>query len=452
MNTLTQRTKKFLEVIIGHPENYRYLLGVSGGPDSMAMAKIFQELGYKMGIAHCNFLLRETEAPKETELVRSWADQNGFPLFISYFDTSQYARRQKISIQMAARELRYQWFEKLRHEEGYDFICTAHQLDDQKETFFINLLRGTGIKGLRAMEPLSEKILHPLLFATRDEIMEFIESENIPYRIDSSNLQTKYLRNKIRLEIFPLLDKIYPGWNTHFEHTLERLSFAADVFEDYLREHLKERIKMNDDEVRVDFSSLENSKHAPAFLYEIIKDFNFNYPQAMNLAEALKNNTRKKFLSTSHCIYTKGSSFCIQPFKLRGQESYFISSIKNTSDSPIAFNFKLYSKDDFPGFQKNSCYAYFDYDQLTFPLQLRHWRQGDYIQPLGMKGQKKISDLLIQNKIPLYRKKDIWLLCDKDEVLWVVGLRTSEHAKVTDITDKILQLEVPKEYVDSLHE
>ncbi len=453
MNTLTQRTKKYLEHVLGHPENYRYLLGVSGGPDSMAMGKIFQELGFNLGIAHCNFLLRKAEAQEETEFVRSWANQNNFPLFINYFETAQYAEQQKISIQMAARALRYQWFEKIRHEQGYDFICTAHQLDDQKETFFINLLRGTGLNGLRGLEPLSGKILHPLLFASRNEIMEFIAQEQLPYRIDSSNLHHDYLRNKIRLKVFPLLDKTYPGWSTHFEYTLQRLAFAADVFEDYLRTNLKDRIIEHDDEVRVDFSGFENSKHAVAFLYEIIKGFNFNYPQAIHLAEALKNSPGKKFLSPTHCIYTKGSTFCIQQLREEQRTTFSISSLEDITDYPVPFKFRLYNKDNFPGFQKNPRYACFDYDRLNFPLQLRLWRQGDYFQPLGMKGRKKVSDLLIHQKIPLYRKKDVWLLCDKDdEVIWVVGLRTSEHAKITDDTQNILQIEIPQEHVDVLHE
>lgn len=304
-DSLLQGFRFFISTLTEEPDSKSYLLAVSGGPDSMAMTHLFLKTGFKISVAHCNFGLRGAESDREEVFVKEWMHRHGIPTYVKKFNTQAYADKKGLSIQLAARELRYLWFEELRKEIGADFIATAHHLDDSRETLIINILRGTGIAGLAGIPARAGNIIRPLLFTTRSKIEDYLQSNQVPYVTDSSNLHTDYLRNQLRLEIIPALRKAWPGWDASFPDTLARLSFAASVFQQKMKEEREKRFVSQDVSWHILTNDIQPGETGAQLLYELLKAYGFNLHQTREIAQALAKSPGRTFFSNTHRITTE---------------------------------------------------------------------------------------------------------------------------------------------------
>ena len=446
-DSLFQGFRLFLNALTEEPNNKSYLLAVSGGPDSMAMTHLFLKAGLKISVAHCNFGLRGAESDREEAFVREWMHAQGIPTYIKKFSTRAYADEKGLSIQLAARELRYSWFEELRTEIQADFIATAHHLDDSRETLIINILRGTGIAGLAGIPARTGNIIRPLLFTTRNKIEDYLQSSQVPFVTDSSNLHTDYLRNQLRLEIIPALRKAYPGWDASFPDTLARLSFAASVFQQKINEEREKRFVPQNASWHILTNDIQPTETGAQLLYELLKAYGFNLDQTREIAQALVKSPGRTFFSNTHRITTE-RGFLELTEVLPSQSGLFIQIMPDTEEveaGPYKMRFTRIETKDFRGFVPGNQVAWFDYHKLSFPLIVRNWRQGDRMQPLGMDGWQKVSDLFIHYKLSRAEKECLPLLCCGEEVIWLPGLRSSGRFKVDGHTCLILKVEISRE-------
>lgn len=443
-DALSAGFKEFLRTLPENAENDHFLLAVSGGPDSMAMTHLFLNAGLRISVAHCNFGLRAAESDREEQFVQAWMTEKSIPVYTQKFNTRSYAEEQGLSIQLAARELRYHWFEELRQQIGARWIATAHHLDDSRETLLINLLRGTGIAGLAGIPARTGNIIRPLLFATRQEIEDYLRMHNIPFVVDSSNLHADYLRNQLRLEIIPALRRAWPGWDASFADTLARLSFAAGVFRKKMQEEEKKRFVKSGDAWHISTSDLPPDEETAQLLYELLKGYGFNLDQTREMTQALSKTPGRLFLSNTHRITIERGFLELSP--LREAETELLAEVfpetQQIHTGAYTLSFSKVDIRDFRGFTPGNTSAWFDFHKLSFPLIIRRWRQGDRIQPLGMKGWQKISDLFVQAKLTKAQKENLPLLCCADEVIWVPGLRSSERYKVDSHTRLILRVDL----------
>ncbi len=415
----------------------KILLTVSGGMDSMAMVYLFKQNNLSFGVAHCNFQLRGDDASKDEEFVKTFATNNNIAFHAEAFDTQKYATEKGISIQMAARELRYDWFEKIRTEHHYDYIATAHHKNDVAETMLINLTKGTGLAGLHGIKNKNEKIVRPLLCFKRADIVNYVKENNIPYREDLSNSDTKYTRNAIRHQIIPELEKINPN-------LIETLTVAANQFledEKIIADKIviaKEQLfEEEDDGYHIEIAKLKELTPLNSYLYYFLRDYNFNASTVNDIIEGLDSQSGKTFLSSTHQIVKDRKSLILKKVEVNPIERI---EIKSTKEFPFNWRLTDYS-DDFK-METSKQYAYIDAEKIQFPLMLRKWEQGDAFQPLGMKGNKKISDFLIDNKVSVLDKDKIKVLESKDQILWVVGHRIDDNFKIRSSTKKVLILSI----------
>tara|TARA_B100000902_G_scaffold27181_1_gene32734 strand:- start:10749 stop:12071 length:1323 start_codon:yes stop_codon:yes gene_type:complete len=413
-------------------KNSKLLLAVSGGADSIALAYLLNQLGYNFIIAHCNFKLRGKESDNDEFFVKEFANNIGVKYYTKSFKTQDFSIKNKISLQMAARDLRYEWFEKIREKRQCDFIVTGHHQDDSVETFFINLLRGTGIKGMLGINNINGRIIRPLLFASKLEILEFTNKKKIEFREDMSNKDVKYTRNKIRLELIPLLNEINPSFQNTLDKEKDYLSLVSEL---YFREiDLKrERILKKKGELfHISKSDLKKLKPLKAYLYEFLKPFGFS--NIDDVISAIPKQSGKKFYSDSHRIIIDRKDLIIQKITNNEQQNFIIQRNDKNLLFPLHLNFKVTDKIEI---KKDKQLAMLDFDKLNFPLVLRKWNRGDHFVPLGIKGKKKISDFFIDKKISIPNKENIWLLCSGKEIVWIVNYRISEMFKITETSKKM---------------
>jgi tRNA(Ile)-lysidine synthase len=418
----------------------KIILAVSGGLDSVCMASLFHEAKYNFAIAHCNFGLRGEESDGDEEFVKKLAKKYKVPFFVQHFNTSDFAEREKISIQMAARELRYVWFNELLTQQKYDKIAVAHHQNDVLETMLLNLVRGTGIAGLHGISAVKGKIVRPLLFADRKEIMQYVAEHNLGWREDSSNESNKYSRNLIRNEVVSLLKKINPDLENTIRQTSEKVSAAEKVFEEHIEKLSKEIFT---EKGGVQYFKLHqftgNDCNVPV-LFELLKDFGFSYPMVKEIFASLESTPGKKFESATHLLVKDREQLVITGKDLSG----FMGLLLDEGISElVAGNFRLSiessSKKDFK-ISSSKDIACLDMDKLKFPLELRKWKEGDWFCPLGMNKKKKLSDFLIDQKVPLNLKEKVYVLTSNDAVTWVVGHRVDDRFKITEKTKKILSV------------
>ena len=421
------------------PES-RILAAVSGGIDSIVLCEVLHQLKYDFAIAHCNFGLRAEEAEADQVFVKKLAKKYNVPFFTENFSTRAFAEQEKLSIQMAARTLRYQWFEQVRQQEGYDYIATAHHSNDTTETILLHLTKGTGIAGLHGIPPKNGHIIRPLLSVTKDDIYDFVTSEKIIWREDSSNETTKYQRNKIRHEVIPVLKEINPNLEEKMQHTAERVSHAEAIVEAYI-EHLREQtIKEAENAVYISLVPLRNATGLPVVLHELLRPYNFSYTVVLELVEALEGISGKQFDSPTHTLVKDRDQLVITPRSLSSFGSTAIyegdTSVEagNLSFSICYVDAAIYKLNTKPHV------AALDADQLKFPLKLRPWQEGDWFVPLGMNGKKKISDFLIDKKVPANLKPQTLALVSEQSIAWVVGHRPDNRFKVTDKTQRVVEI------------
>lgn len=420
----------------------RVLAAVSGGVDSMVMLSLLAESGYRLGIAHCNFQLRGPEAEEDELLVEEMAGRYGLPFYNRRFDTVAEMEATGESVQMAARRLRYTWFDELCREHGYTHIAIAHQADDSAETFFINLLRGTGLRGLTGINVVNGKVVRPLLFATRKDIIEYALNHKIPYREDSSNASTKYIRNKIRLGIIPRIREISPQFVPMMTANVERLTEAQSFIDRGMAVIRRESVKKEGDADVIDLSLIDPELPLKFVIFELLRSYGFHGEVIDKLYLALERGTTgKRFYAKDRVVYLDRGRLMVVPIPEDDECAIEVaaeSRRKYVGGGVILF--EHLTIDDIEKLQQPDNVALIDEDKLCYPLVLRRWKEGDSFQPFGMDGHKKVSDYLIDAKVSLPDKGRQFVLVSGGQIVWLVGRRVDERFRVDASTENVLKL------------
>lgn len=418
----------------------KILVAVSGGIDSVVLCEVLHQLKYEFAVAHCNFGLRAEDAEADQLFVKKLAKKYDVPFFTENFNTRAFAGQEKLSIQMAARTLRYAWFERVRQQEGYDYIATAHHSNDLSETILLHLTKGTGIAGLHGIPPKNGHIIRPMLSITKDDIYEYVTERKLIWREDTSNETTKYQRNKIRHEVIPVLKEINPNLEETMQHTAERVSHAESIVSAYIENLREQSIKEAENAWYVSLKPLQNATGLPVVLHELLRPFNFSYSVVLELVEALDGLSGKQFDSPTHTLVKDRDQLVITPRNLSSFGSILIQEgDTQVQAGDVYFSIKYVDADKYKLNTKPHVAA-LDADQLRFPLKLRAWQEGDWFVPLGMNGKKKISDFLIDKKIPANLKDRILLLISDQSVAWVVNQRLDNRFKVTEKTQRVVEI------------
>ncbi|OUN76990.1 tRNA lysidine(34) synthetase TilS [Alistipes sp. An116] len=421
----------------------RILLTVSGGVDSMVMLSLFVRCGYTVGVAHCNFQLRGAESDEDEVLVQKEAAKYGVPCYNRRFETAAEMERTGESMEMAARRLRYAWFDELSRQEGYTVVAIAHHADDSIETFFINLLRGTGLRGLTGISTQVGKVIRPLLFASRREILEYAAANHIPYREDSSNRSTKYLRNKIRLGLIPRIREINPKFTSLMCRNLARLT-DAQLFINHGIERIRALAVTSD----AGIDTIHLDRIDPAFprefvIYELLNSaYGFKGDVIDSLCHALEQGaTGRRFYARDHVATIDRGRILVSP--IAPEDPCLVSVPKGTQRSycgNAVLYFEYCDIDTIKNFGVPEQIAQLDADRLQFPLTLRRWKEGDWFIPFGMSGRKKVSDFLIDAKVSLPEKQRQFVLLSGDDIVWLVGRRIDDRYRLTSTTENVLRI------------
>jgi tRNA(Ile)-lysidine synthase len=424
----------------------RILIAVSGGLDSVVLCGLFKHAGFQFAIAHCNFKLRGTESDADATFVHSLAEQYKAKFYSKEFDTKQYADAHKCSIQVAAREMRYAWFEELQATEKFDFIATAHHLNDNIETVLFNLAKGTGIKGLRGILPKHDKLIRPLLFAPREEIEAFAKQHNLSWREDSSNASDKYSRNFIRHNIVPLFKELNPSFETSFANNLNIFSELETQFDAHFRKVSKTLFFSKHGDVYIAIEALKKLSDRRTILFTYLQPHGFTSSQVDDILSGLNNNAGRQFFTDNarliqdrkFLILTKGNA-------ATASEHFIYDDISEILTSDFVFTqIKLENKNS--EIEKSPFIAMIDASKILYPLVLRRWKAGDYFYPIGMNNKKKkLKKFLTDIKLPLHEKEKVWVVESDKKIVWVVGLRLDERFKITEQTEQLVRLQVGKQ-------
>ena len=425
-------------------QNFSFLLGkklllaTSGGLDSMVMADLFRKLPFEIAIAHCNFQLRGLESFGDQDFVKNYADANGIPLFLTQFDTEAFAKDYKLSIQVAARELRYSWFYELLETKKYDYILTAHHADDNLETFIVNLVRGTGIDGLTGIPAQNEKVIRPFLIFSRSEIKDYAKENNIDWREDSSNASDKYMRNKIRHNLIPILKELNPDFLSSFYKTQAYLEESQAMAEDASIMVYQQVAKENGEEIHFDLNQLKKLPNYKSYLYQWLNEFGFSAWE--DIYDLVEGQSGKQVFSSGFRLLKNRDFLILTPVDFQEEdEEVFIS--KDQMEVKVPLNLSFSKVADISLVSNSTIFV--DEDKLMFPLVLRRWKQGDSFQPFGMEGKsKKVSKFFKDNKLSLIEKRNTWILCSDNQIVWIVGLRQDERFKIESSTKEILKIQL----------
>ena len=429
----------------------KLLLTVSGGVDSMVMLDIFSHFPNEKAVVHCNFQLRGEESNKDEDLVVRKAREYGYPVFTKRFETEDYARKNHLSIQMAARELRYRYFEELADRHGYTKILTAHHLDDRIETFFIHLLRGSGPKGLQGIPVQRGRYIRPVLNISKKEILDYARENHIAYREDLSNASDKYLRNQIRHSLLPALEKIDPHYHKSLIQTMEYqkqyAAFAESKLEDFIRQHLTRTRQ----QYRLPLSVLKDNPGTPLILYHWLSDYGFTPDNLQNIHQHIRQHQAgKHFIANNHILLIDRKYLILSPVKKQDPLPLILRTENGKITRPLTLKWKTLDRTEAFKISADPLQAFLDKDKLKQPLIVRKWKEGDRFKPLGMTGMKKVSDFLIDKKINRIDKENIFVLTSGKEIAWIVGLQISDSFKIDENTKTVFHLQTgnPPEKTD----
>ncbi|WP_282038052.1 tRNA lysidine(34) synthetase TilS [Saccharicrinis aurantiacus] len=441
---MLQQFKKYIHESCQVKDSAKVLVALSGGADSMVLLHLLSQANIPVIAAHCNFNLRGSESDADEGFVRTQCKHRGIKLYVKHFETKEYAATHKVSIEMAARDLRYTWFNKLIENEGANYIATGHHKDDSIETFFLNLTRGTGIKGLMGIKPKVGNIIRPLLTFTRTQIEEFCKQEHIQYVTDSSNLESVYTRNKIRNKILPLFKQINPSFAETMMQNMDVLS-QVEAIKDSSIEAIRNRIVVDQDgEMLISRKHLNELDHLLLFLFDLLKPLTFNSSQIKEIATCLNTKSSgKQFFSRTHRLIIDRFNIIVLPKEEGIDESLFFidSSVKSITD-PLQIDINSNIEAAEYTIKKDSTIGQFDADLLEYPLTVRRWKHGDQFRPLGMKNFKKLSDFFIDQKYSLKQKEDAWLLLSGGDIIWIIGDRGDDRYKITAKTKRVITFQI----------
>ncbi len=421
--------------------NEKILLAVSGGVDSMVMLNLFHKTGFSFSVAHCNFSLRGQESDGDESLVTKICAEKGIELFCIRFETEKYAQDNKQSIQVAARNLRYDWFNRLCDKHRFNKIAIAHNRDDVAETVILNLTRGTGLKGLSGIKLINGKVIRPLLDFSRNEIVAYAKEHLVIFREDSSNSSVKYARNRIRHNVLPELEKLNPSVKRSIAEMANHVHESWNLIEDYLLKLKKEIVYVEKEKVLYSIQSLLNEKYSKLFLFEELNLYGFSYDTIEQITKSFHSQSGKVFYSTTHQLLHDRDYFVLTERDEVERAIVMIDKGCKSIGSPLTLRIDIINKSDFFEIPKEPEFALLDFEKLTFPLELRLWQAGDKFMPLGMDQFKKISDFLIDLKVPLVDKDKVYVLTSNNEIVWVVGMRIDNRFKVDKMTQSIYRIE-----------
>ena len=430
---LTYDVQRFIEEKDLFNLQDKVLVALSGGADSVALFRILLSLGYTCECAHCNFHLRGLESDRDESFVRQLCEEHSIPLHVTHFDTSAYAKEHHLSIEMAARELRYEWFEQIRKEIGASVIAVAHHRGDSVETFLLNLMRGAGINGLKGIPVKNGYIVRPLLSVSREGILDYLQSIKQDYVTDSTNLEDEYMRNKIRLNILPLMKEVNPSVMETIQETTFRLSEVAGIYQQDRMEAIAHKVTFLSPEMfRISLTDILEDVAPISFLHEVLSPKGFNASQIRDIFRSLSSSqSGKRFFTTEWevlrdreylWIQKKGSSQLIPEL--------IIEEIERTPSFVIP---------------RDKHIACLDADLLNHPLTIRKWEKGDKFIPLGMNGKKKVSDYLTDKKFSLFQKENQYVVCSGEDIVWLVNERSDHRYRITDSTQRILLIQIKKD-------
>lgn len=416
----------------------KLLLATSGGLDSMVMAHLFSTLNFDIALAHCNFQLRGNESLEDQFFVQNYAAANDIPVFITQFDTQSFANDYKLSTQVAARELRYNWFYELLENENFDYILTAHHADDNIETFLIHLIRGSGLDGFTGIPAQNESVIRPLLAFSREEIFNYATANAIQWREDSSNSSDKYLRNKIRHDLVPILKELNPSFLTSFQNTQKYLNDAQVMVEDatiMIYQQVATEVK---DEIHYNIDKLKILPNYKSYLYQWLKDYGFSAWD--DIYELVDSQSGKQVFSKHFRLLKDRHTLILAPIvEKESSEVYYIEENQIEVKYPIKLTI---SKQNFHSNTDNS-FIFVDEDKLKFPLSLKKYEEGAVFQPFGMDGKsKKVSKLFKDEKLSLLQKENTWILYSNEDIVWVIGIRQDERFKIDTNTKNSIQIAI----------
>lgn len=423
--------------------NHKILIAISGGIDSVVMAHALKELHFKIELAHCNFKLRGDESDNDQKFVENLAKVWNLPLHIKQFDTNQISKELKLNTQETARKIRYEWFQEIIEMHSFDVIAIAHNADDQVETVLINYGRGCGISGLHGIPYKNGQIVRPLLNSPRIEIENYAKDNRLNFRIDSSNLEKKYTRNRLRHEVVPVLKKTFPNFLQNAINNTELILKQEQIYFSKV-DDFRKFISLNQDETVVDLLPFQEQKNGEIILFELLKKYSFSYRQIEKLLKQESIPSGQKYINHSFIAITHQSKLIIKPNStVETASEYWIENPQETEHLPFSLTFEHLSPRHVQNLyllEANEIYV--DTDKIIFPLCLRPWKPGDRIYPYGLKGSKKVQDLFSDLKMNLFEKQNVWILESDNKIVWIINIRADRRFNVDNKTEQIFKLRV----------
>lgn len=438
---LVRRFKQYVKEENLFQQKDKLLLAVSGGVDSVVLCELCKQAGYDFVIAHCNFQLRGAESNRDEKFVKEVAKKYNAKLVVKRFDTEKYATDNKLTIQVAARELRYEWFQEIIQDSAFNIqhILTAHHANDNIETMLMNFFKGTGINGLKAILPKQAKIARPLLFAGKEEIISFAKEHKLEFVEDSSNASDKYTRNYFRNKLIPGIKEVFPQVEENLLNNLQRFREAEQLYQQAIDQHKKKLLEQRGNEIHIPVLKLLKAQPLHSIVYEIIKDFGFTAHQADDCIALLKSETGKYIQSPSYRIIRNRAWIIISPNETTEANNVLIEREGDIDFIEGKLEIKKLQTSNLKP-QTSHQTAQLDAEKINFPIFLRKWKQGDYFYPLGMNKKKKLSRFFIDQKLSLTQKEKAWVIEMNKKIVWVVGMRIDDRFKITDATKEILQI------------
>ena len=433
---MLQKFKEHININFPFLKDKKLLIAISGGVDSVVLTHLLHELNFDISLAHCNFQLREKESDLDEEFIELLAQKTSNQIFKIKFDTEQFALKNKLSTQIAARELRYNWFQEVIKKHNFDYVLTAHHADDNLETFLINLTRGSGLDGFTGIPKINGNIVRPLLAFSREEILAYAKTNTIDWREDASNATTKYIRNKIRHKVLPVLKEINPNLLETFAKTLENLQESKQIIEDKIADISSEVINSKNDVLKINIEKINQLSNPKAYLYQLLKEYSFT--EWNDVSNLLSAQSGKQIFSKTHRLLKDRAFLLLSKNVISNEKELFlIDESQSEIIHPIHLNFEVVQQKS----TENKQTIYVDKDLLKYSLIVRKWQNGDYLYPQGMQGKKKLSKYFKDEKLSLLEKENTWLLCNSEnEIIWVLNHRQDNRFSLKKTSNNILKI------------